>query len=331
MSRRVLRMDRAQLDISDRWPSLRNTGYARAPGFTSLTTYGGANFTSDTIYRFYSFGSNVPWVGGDGSPTGTPISNVTFIGCRFVTNDDVVCAVRGDNISFIYCSFEALTAPPVSHANGYQYAIEANGGYYTAVQQLTVSHCEFFGFANAIDASGSTQSKPHLIDRNWFHDCRADGGTDHTDAVGAFGLDNAGSYMVITNNRIDSVANTNAIGYQFSSTGFNHVTITGNLISGWNNAMNFGGVFPDSANSTASYITFKDNTFSTQLQVTNGVNHQNWWATTGSVWRRNRWMVPAVGAWWGNRAHNGWYWLPTAANAIPPDDALFVGPADYAG
>jgi hypothetical protein len=317
-------------------PDATNTGFRNAPGYPGLLTPGPGTIASNTTYSFKEFTAGVA-VGEVGNPVGASVNNVTFYGCRFARTGDLNVGIVGDNITFDYCSFEPLGAsvPPVSNAAGYQYGIAANGGFYTTCGKLTVTHCDFWGFANAIDTRGSTQAKPHVFEHNWFHDPRNDnGGADHTDAIGALGTDDYSAYVVINHNTIEAVANTNAIGYQFSTpanhggVGYNHFTITNNLISGWNNAINFGGVFPDSFNSTASYITFTGNTFSTKFLIPNGVNHQNWWLTTGSVWSNNRWKVPA-GAAWGTPENDGMFWIPTNAATAGATDFPYVSATDY--
>jgi hypothetical protein len=313
--------------VDSDWPDATNTGYLNAPGYPgSLTTWSGGDVTSSGgTYQFRDVVGGIA-IGSSGSH----VSNVTFIGCRFRAAGDLNVVLFGDNITFQYCSFEPenLLPPPVSRAEGYGYGIAANGAYLAEVQKLTVENCDFWGFANAIDAAGSTQAKPHVFRNNWFHDSRDDGGIDHTDGIGALNNDNGGSYVVIDHNTIESVANTNAIAFQFSSTGFHHFTITNNLLGGWNYAINFGGVYPDTANSTAHDIIFTGNTFSTRLPIQNGVNYQAWHTTSGSVWSNNRWKVPS-GAAWGNIAHDGWFWLPTPGAQGTVNDVNYVSLTDY--
>lgn len=312
-----------------KFPDATNTGHVNAPGYPgSLTTWpGGDATTDDATYEFY----DIPGGLAVGS-SGTPVSNVTFRGCRFRAFGDLNVVVFGDNITFEYCTFapEALAPPPVSHAAGYGYGIAANGAYLAFVERLTVRYCDIWGFANAIDAAGSTQAKPHVFEHNYIHDARDDdGGADHTDGIGALNNDQVSSYVVINHNTIESVANTNAIAFQFSSTGFHHFTITNNLLGGWNYAINFGGVYPDTVNSTAHHITFTGNTFSTRLLHGFGVVYQEWWLTTGSSWSNNRWMVPS-GAVWGTPARDGLYWIPFAG-VDDDDDSVHTSSTDYSG
>jgi hypothetical protein len=313
------------------FPDATNTGYQNAPGFPgSLTVHDGSTIANNTTYQFIDFTGGFHQI-GEFAPAGAEAVNISFLGCRFRATGDLNVGIVGDNISFDYCTFmpEAVSTPPATYAQGYQYGIAANGSFYTRVQKLTVRHCDIWGFANAIDTAGSTQAKPHVFEHNWIHDPRDNNNdTDHTDGIGSFGNDGASAYVVINHNTIEAVANTNAIGYQFSSTGYNHFTITNNLISGWNNAINFGGVFPDTSNSTASFITFTGNTFSTKFLIDNGINHQAWWLTTGSVWANNKWKVPP-GAAWGTPANDGKFWIPTTVSTDSTTDAPYVSNTDY--
>src|SRR5262249_22644252 len=155
--------------------------YKNAPDYPgSLTNCSGITVQSDHTYSFCDFAGSVLV----GTRT-NPVSNVKFYGSLFHGATDVLVLLYGDNITFDYTSFEpSVSSPPVSYAQGYQFGIQADGGWYAFVQKLTVVHSDFWGFGNAIDIAGSTQAKPQVFRDNWIHDARADGGIDHTDGIG---------------------------------------------------------------------------------------------------------------------------------------------------
>jgi hypothetical protein len=173
------------------------------------------------------------------------------------------------------------------------------------VAQLTVTHSDFWGFADAIDIDGSTQAKPQVFSDNWIHDAAADGGVSHTDGIGTLSGSGVGSYVTIHHNTIVSAANTQAIAFQGGH--FDHFTITGNLLGGFGYTVAVIG---------GSYIDFSGNTFTTAIAPTYGPLY----TTTGFTgnpapwqWRNNLWHVPS-GAQWGVAAHDGWFWMPVGGD-----------------
>jgi hypothetical protein len=295
-------------------PSPTNTGYRNAPGYPGTLTPFTGSLQSNTTYSFKSF------IGGiDVGTSSIPVTGIRFFGCLFKAAGEVLVRLYGDDHTFDYCSFEPdVVAPPVSYLSGYQYGLCANGGWYTSVGKLTVTNCDFWGFGNGIDCIGSTQAKPHVFRNNWIHDARSDGGVDHTDGIGFMGGSGSSSYVVVDNNVIESIGNTNGIAWQGGT--FDHFTITNNQISGWGYAVNISG--------TTSNIIFTDNVFSTRLKCGWGPLYPSkFWLTKGSAWRRNKWMVP-IGAAWGNRAHDGWFWRPRVAGGGTASDAAYVSQVD---
>jgi len=295
-------------------PGATNTGYKNAPGYPgSLTPFSGS-VTSGSTYSFRSFG------GLDLGSKDAPLSNITFIGCRFKGSGDVLVKLYGDNHTFRYCSFEPnVAAPPTAYAQGYQYGLCGNGGWYTKVGKLTVENCDMWGFGNGIDCIGSTQAKPHVFRNNWIHDARADGGIDHTDGIGFMGGSGTSSYVVLDNNVIESVGNTNGIAWQGGN--YSYFTITNNLIGGWGYA---------TALFTANNVKFEDNVFSTRLPCVWGPVYpasSMFYNGAGSTWKRNKWMVPD-GAAWGVKSHDGWFWKPVAEAKSGNDDTKFVSQTD---
>lgn len=301
------------------WPDATNTGYQNATGGPP-TLYTGGAITSNTSY------SNKIFDGGiDVGASGAPVVNVHFYGCWFRGHGSsgVLSLLFGDNITFDYCSFtpDTVSAPPTTYAQGYQYGIEGDGSFNTTIAQLTVTNCDIWGFGNAIDITGSTQAKPQVFRDNWIHDARADGGIDHTDGIGSLSGAGTGSYVVLDHNNIQSVGNTNGIAFQAGS--YSNFQITNNLLGGFGYCVAILG--------GATNITFTDNVFSTLLPVGFGPLYPDtfWTSAQGSLWRRNKWSVPA-GAAWGNPAHDGWFWIPDSSNS-PTVDTPFVSQTDYTG
>lgn len=301
-------------------PGIRGAvGYTAWSGYTgSLTTFSGDSFTSNTTYQGYYFPEGA-FVGSADSN----VSNVTFRGCRFQSagDDAVAVALFGDNLVFDYCSVEPNTsAPPVSHAQGHQIAVEGEGAFNTSIAQLTMTHCDLWGSAQGINVMGATQTKPQVFTDCWIHDARADGGVDHTDGIGCEHSPGAGAYMTIDHCTIESLGNTNGIAFQGGT--WDHLTITNNVIGGWGYGVHIGD--------TVSNIIFTDNVFSTRLQAVFGPLYDGAFATSsGSSWRRNKWSVPA-GAAWGNPTHDGYFWIPDASDS-PTDDTPFVSLTDFTG
>lgn len=296
-------------------PGPLSTGYRNAPGYPGALTPFVGSLQSGTIYAFRSF------IGGiDVGTRASSLSRVHFFGCLFKAAGEALVRLYGDDITFEYCSFEPdVDAPPVSYSSGYQYGLCANGGWYTSIGKLTVTSCDMWGFANGIDCIGSTRSKPHVFRNNWIHDARADGGRDHTDGIGFMGGKGSSSYVVVENNVIESIGNTNGIAWQGGT--YDHFTIAGNQISGWGYGVNISG--------TTSDILFVDNVFSTRLKCAWGPLYpSNFWTTPGSLWKRNRWKVP-VGAAWGDLAHDDWFWRPARGGGRTTNDAAYVSRVDF--
>ena len=297
-----------------------NTGYANAPGYPgSLADGSGLTITSNQTYSFYDFPGGVS-VGTDDAS----VENVTFTGCRFrgLGGDQSLASFvpsGAGNFTFSYCSFvPAVSAPPVTYAEGYQFGIYYPGG----PLQLTASNCDIWGWGNAASiAGGVSQSEPMVFQTCWIHNARADGGVDHTDGIGSESAGDGSdvAWITIDSCTIESAGNTNGLAFQRVAN-FSDLTITGNLFGGFGYTVN---IDPTDGGS-ASGIVFTGNTFSTLLEPGYGPLYgADFVLTAGSVWRNNRWLVPE-GAAWGNPAHSGWYWIPFAAPISGGDDTPFV-------
>jgi len=160
------------------------------------------------------------------------------------------------------------------------------------------------------------------ITDSWFHDASAPGDSGggvpiyHVDAI----LDSDGgpeeSYIVINHNTIVSVGNTNGVALQYSTAGYNNITVTNNYVSGFGYTLNIGGA----GNLTNSAVT--GNVFGTDIQPVFGPLYG--WNLTGTgdgnVWRKNTWLV-APGTTWSPASNNGLYWWPDGT----------LSSADYSG
>jgi hypothetical protein len=313
------------------WPDSTNTGYQNAPGYPgSLIVASSGSSTcrrtpqSNNTYQFCDY------VGGLTLPAG--LTNVTFYGSKFesnAVNDANVRAGSGDdNITFDYDTFQpsAVSSPPVSCSQSYQYGIYNENG---AMSGYTVAHSDFWGFGNAIDTAGSTQTNPQIFHDNWIHDSVTTGGCGyHNDGIGMLNNGNE-SYAVVDHNTIEFLGNTNLIAWQNGT--YSHNSNTNNLLSG-DNVMYAGGRCTSSC-SPPTYITTTGNTLNTYLAFSppgGGAPFDtatNFWSGTGDVWNHNYWAVPP-GAAWGTPAYNGYFWVPTTGSQTPRDCG-FVSRTDY--
>lgn len=306
-----------EAQASSCWPDGTNTGYKNAPDYPgSLTTWSGGPIKSNTTYNFIDFGAMS--VGTSSSP----VTGVTFHACRFkaVAVGNALVKLFGTNITFDYVSLEpGVSAPPTAYSQSYQYGLAANGAYGSYIHGLTVTHSDIWGFGNAIDVDGSTQTNPQVFRDNWIHDAAADGGSYHTDGIGdERGSAANSSYVVIDHNTIEGAGNTNGIAFQAGT--YSNFTITNNLLGGFGYTVVLWAPAPNTV--------FTNNTFSTLLKPVFGPLYaQSFWTSTGSLWQGNRWLVPS-GAAWGNVAHSGWYWLPNASSSLS-NDSVYVSQTDY--
>lgn len=311
------------------------------PGsFTGGTHAGTFTATTGNTYSYRDFQGGV-----DVGTQSTVANNVTFRGCRFqfsanVSNQGDASSAQallyGDNITFDYCTFQPsvanypteLTGPEiqadrstwVEYGKSYQYAINGGGGFNTHNQDLLIDHCDFWGFGNALELSTSTVAHPHIVRNSWFHHGgdpfveNTTGTQFHNDCW----LVNNGNYFgaVCENNIMEIWGNTNLLAWQGAGS-YDDAVITGNRFSGDQQSISL------SASGTSVRITFTDNTFSTRIgrAVGSGTPLRGWAVSdsgTGSLWRRNTWLVdPSAstgnypGANWGSPSWNGLYWWPT--------------------
>lgn len=307
--------------------------------FVGGTFPNGVSAVSNQTYMFCDFKGTVDV----GTRTSTA-TNVKFIGCRFQgsgnvsnqgDNSEKLVLLYADDVTFDYCTFQPTTTnyptpltgeeiktnrlTYVEYGKGYQYAIVGSGGWYTKVGKLLIDHSDFWGFGNAVELTGSTVAKPHVIQNSWFHhgaDPFGENGSSanfHNDCW----LVNDGNYhgAKCINNIMEIWGNTNLLAWQGSGA-YNDSTVTGNRFSGDQQSISL------SASGTSQRIVFTDNTFSTRIGRAVGTGKPlRAWAVSdsnsGSVWRRNKWMVASNAAVanypnanWGNPTWNGKYWWP---------------------
>ncbi len=333
-------------------PGPSNTGHLAAPGWPGSFT--GGTFTAgypnhfigaSNITYYYCDFRNEAWVGTPSWSTNITATNVKFVGCRFAqsanvsnTGDNSVSLLNlyADGVTFEYCTFapsptvyatqftgeeiSGNTGTYVEYGKGYQYAIRGSGGAYTHVGALTIDSCNFWGFGNALDLTGSTVAKPHIVKNCWFHHgadpfvVNNTGTQFHNDC---WLVDN-GNYLgaQCLNNVMEIWGNTNLLAWQGSGS-FSDAQIIGNRFSGDQESISL------SASGTSQRITFTDNEFSTRIgrAVGAGKPLRSWAVSdsgSGSLWRRNKWKVAAAaaagnypGANWGDPSWNGQFWWPS--------------------
>lgn len=303
--------------------------------FTTTPTY-----TSGQTVNFCDFKAGVN-VGS----VGTSAVGVTFNGCRFQdsanvsnqgNNSDAQTFLFGDDITFNYCTWQPSTtnypaeltgeelpsdvSTYVQYGKGYQYAIVGDGAFNTHIAKLTIDHCDFWGFGNALQLAGSTVAKPHVVKNSWFHHgadpfvVNTTANQFHNDCW----LVNDGGYpgAQLLNSVLEIWGNTNLLAWQGPGS-YNDAIIVGNRFSGDQESISL------SASGTSQRITLTDNVFSTRVgrAVGAGKPLRSWAVSdsgTGSLWRRNKWMVAATAsvgnypdANWGNPAWDGLFWWPS--------------------
>jgi hypothetical protein len=305
------------------WSDSSNTGYKHAPGYSGSLTVGPTTITTGSTYSHMSFH------GCDVGLPGAKADNVTFIGCLFwgISPDLPLVKCSGNNITFRYCSFmpiEGGTPFYATYDESYQYAVLYDGAEPgTTTGQLTMAWCDVWGFGNGLQLNGSEQTAPHSITNCWFHhaadtDAARGGssGTYHTDAILCTTGGANETYMVITDNSLASLGNTNAIALQRDGGSYyNHITVTNNYLSGFGVTVQIGA--DGNGNSD---IIFTGNIWSTEIKAVYGPLYG--WGGTDNTWRENRWQVfsgDPVNPVRLTTAANGKYWWPTDNDAHRTD------------
>jgi hypothetical protein len=305
------------------WADSTNTGYRNAPGYPgSLTSGTGFSpFANGQTYNFSDFGPTV-----FGSSSSSLLVGATFNGCRFkgVSVNDALTVSHTQDCTFNYCSFEpGVSAPPTPFASSYQYGFVAGGPYNSQATGLRLSHCDIWGFGNAIEGCGGSASHPSLIEWCWIHDAADDGGQYHTDGIGMTDTGTSISYLTVDHCRIQSHGNTNGLAWQQGT--YDHVSVTNTIFSG------FG--YTVALWATSTNVVFTDNTYETKFQPNYGPLYpQAFWVSNPGSWRRNRWKHDPAGE-WGNPAHDGRFWVPNTPDMSTEgyDSGLVTSASDFTG
>jgi hypothetical protein len=235
------------------WPGQAGNpvGYAAAPGYPgALTPHAATGFASNTTYSFLDI---------DGGTTGIDLSsltNTTFIGCRFQGNAQYNYNVNaaGTNLTFSYCTVcprtAFVTSPPgltrwpcagagqntttfsdgvncTPGTQGYQYGFHIMSG-----GPVTISHCDIWGFGNAIDFLATTTKM--LVDGCWIHDAANAAPSGYrTDGPGYLNGATPPQNVRISNCTIASLGNSNGLAWQAATANYVNIVMTGNYISGF--------------------------------------------------------------------------------------------------
>jgi hypothetical protein len=240
------------------WPGQAGNpvGYAAAPGYSgTLIPHATTGWVANTTYSFLDVDTGTGGVS-------ISVSGVTFIGCRFQSNDqgNYNVQVTGANATFKYCTFSPRTAfvasPPGSiwpsagagqntttftdgvnctpGTQGYQYGIQFQGG----TGYGTIQHCDIWGFGNSIDLV-SAGTNGILIDNNWIHDpANSSPNGYHTDGPGFLNGPSSGNppqNVTISNNTICFIGNTQPLAMQSDTIGarpYANIIVSGNYFSG---------------------------------------------------------------------------------------------------
>lgn len=293
-------------------------GYANAPGYPgSLTSHSGTGFVSGTpgnptVYAFLDINS-----GTGGMALGSTLHDITFIGCRFQSNDVGYYNVNiagAWNITFDYCSFTPLAslyaAPPgatwpsagallntttfsngvncVAGNSGYQYGLNINT---VGAGFITAQHCDIWGFGNSVVFYATTA--PILIDNCWIHDAaNASPQGYHTDGPGYLNGTTPPQNVTVSNCTIASIGNTNGFAFQAATAAYNNIALIGNYIAGFG----YTGSFFQPGSGGATNCTVENNVFSTAVQAVFGPIYSNptaMFTGTTNKWRGNTLLVPA--------------------------------------
>lgn len=318
-------------------PGLSNTGYQNAPGYPgspSLLTDGSAlTLTSNTTYNNYNFPHGPPTIS---------VNNVTFVGCRFAIDPgDSSIGVHLDTGSngtlFSYCTIEsnayAAGYGQANQADPYATPIPHNNGLWSPLWQpqntsFTFDHGEIWGFAEGINMGFSSQALPVTISNSWIHNCRNDGGVDHSEAI----YTNDGcAYLTISNcNLIGGNGNNQDLAAEQTSKPHDHLTVTGCYFSGYGYMVCVGG----SAYGNNTFTVFTNNHWSTEFEPGFGPVFDYTMFTTsglGSHWAGNTYRIsPVQQTAWLNSTFDGTKWWPTDQNPSSPSDLTYYhGSTDY--
>jgi hypothetical protein len=285
-----------------------------------------------------------------GDYTMASVSNITFVGCRFQSNNltgaNVTVQNTCSNITFSYCTLVPRTAvvssipnaawPAASAGQGIDVNNQAGKAPYQIVRTqgyqygfnllaapITIDHCDMWGWGNAIQIAELTAGV--TITDNWIHDARHDGSTstndggflDHTDGPGYLASNVGCSNVTVKHNTIAAIGNTHGIAFQNSAPGttaFSNLTLVNNYLSGFGNCSNPGGGAP------ISNVTHTDNIFGTDLPPSAGYiygfNFTTQFTATTNIWRRNQIKIGSGGTPLSGGFDGAYVWPDTTFNHV---------------
>lgn len=280
-------------------------GFANTPA-NILDPISGIQYSNTAYPGSLTVSSSVPASGTAGNPTVVAFKDfvaagttsgalpaltssnnwITFIGCRFQSNDrsNYNMQLNGaTNITFLYCSVVPLaslyTAPPgaawpsasaglqtttqvtdtncINGNSGYQYGLNIiSGGPCTALW------CDFWGFGNGGPLFYSTTA-PMTVQDCWIHDCCNESPQGyHQDGTGYVNGAVQPSNILIKHCTIASLGNTQGIAFQGGSTPLSFVTIDSCYLSGFSFLV---ALDETTASTKNNNITFTNNIFATDL------------------------------------------------------------------
>ncbi|TAH33757.1 hypothetical protein EYC59_04505 [Candidatus Saccharibacteria bacterium] len=308
------------------WPNATNTGYENAPGYpgtkgvadktkltkaSSTSTACPLTFQSHKTYSFcyYPSGMTVGSPQYPGDPdVGQHLTDVHFVG--FLVEDggptsdpSAILAYCKNDCTFDYFTVKpsAVEAPDVpapkhgtTYDNSYGTVMNAGwGAYYGYARGLSLKHSNIWGYQSGIGLGGdNTAATPNVFEDNWFHDqgqCMEHPGClTHADGIGMVDTGGMAKYITINHNNMSFIQdNTNNIAFQEGT--YDHLTITNNTFS--------GDGYTIAIWDTSTNTTFTGNIMTNYAQHYFGWNYgKNFWDTTGSTWKRNKFVWDPTGA-----------------------------------
>jgi hypothetical protein len=291
-------------DGSGLWPDFSNTGYQHTPanaGGLGLGAYPGKlkdhttgmssakplrlEYKDGSVISFTRFLAQKVIIYGD---------NLTFVGCLFEgtsPNDNLVQVYSDTNVKFLYSTFKpsSYDMPPGNDGTVSSSHTKPGTPYDKSWQLMTtmkeavavMDHNDIWGNAGLIMVTGFP-GRPSTWTNNYIHDS-ADTARDeyHHDGIGPQSGGDGGP-MVIRNNTIASIGNTNGLALQGKGV-YSDIAFEDNYVSGWGYALSIGTI------NNARNITVADNVFSAELPQLYGFLYGNLWGgkAAGSTWRGN--------------------------------------------
>lgn len=306
-------------------------GFASSPGYVGDTAGSGLTPTAGSIIINVGGTPGNPIIYNHVDFTSDGVNNhgtvfvgadwITFTGCRFQSNDipNYNVQVQAKNIVFSYCTFvplRSLVPSPPNDAwpgagaglnitqtgdgsadypnfvtpldNGYQYGLDIS----TGSGFITVDHCEFWGFGEAITIETTTGEQVTITDC-WIHSS-ADSRNSilypaipnyHTDGIGYLNGGAPPTNVIIRHCTIASIGNTNGIAFQNATSPYSGITVDNCYLTGFGNLVDMcHNVVGNSS------LTFTNNIFGTDIPWTTQPIYTDFSAQftgTTNKWRGN--------------------------------------------